>query len=229
MTLPSPSQAGSTAVSSPEGGMDWLSGGGEMGRLIRSMDWSGTPLGPVETWPQSLRTTVSLCLSSTFPILIAWGPERVQLYNDSYRPICGAKHPESMGQPFRDCWATALPVVGGVFEKAGTGVGSYIENQRMFLDRYGYLEEAFMTFSFSPIRDESGRVGGLFHPITEVTEKMLSARRTQTLRELSALLGKVKTLEDIGAALPQLQQDAALDVPFLLLYRRDESAPRVHW
>ncbi|WP_211486470.1 ATP-binding protein, partial [Corallococcus exiguus] len=226
---PHPSQAGSTAVSSTGRGMDWLSGGGEMGRLIRSMDWSKTPLGPVETWPQSLRTTVSLCLSSTFPILIAWGPERVQLYNDSYRPICGAKHPESMGQPFRDCWATALPVVGGVFEKAGTGVGSYIENQRMFLDRYGYLEEAFMTFSFSPIRDESGRVGGLFHPITEVTEKMLSARRTQTLRELSALLGKVKTLEDIGAALPRLQPDAALDVPFLLFYRRDEAAPRVQW
>ncbi|WP_375755248.1 ATP-binding protein [Corallococcus exercitus] len=209
--------------------MDWLSGGGEMGRLIRSMDWSKTPLGPVETWPQSLRTTVSLCLSSTFPILIAWGPERVQLYNDSYRPICGAKHPESMGQPFRDCWATALPVVGGVFEKAGTGTGSYIENQRMFLDRYGYLEEAFMTFSFSPIRDESGGVGGLFHPITEVTEKMLSARRTQTLRELSALLGKVKTLEDISAALSQLQPDATLDVPFLLFYRRDEAAPRVRW
>ncbi|WP_404367847.1 ATP-binding protein [Corallococcus coralloides] len=229
MTLPSPSQAGSTAAASPEGGMDWLSGGGEMGRLIRSMDWSKTPLGPVETWPQSLRTTVSLCLSSTFPILIAWGPERVQLYNDSYRPICGAKHPESMGQRFRDCWATALPVVGGVFEKAGTGIGSYIENQRMFLDRHGYLEEAFMTFSFSPIRDESGGVGGLFHPITEVTEKMLSARRTQTLRELSALLGKVKTLEDIGAALAQLQPDAALDVPFLLFYRRDEAAPRVRW
>ncbi|WP_244237235.1 ATP-binding response regulator [Corallococcus llansteffanensis] len=198
-----------------------------MGRLIRSMDWSKTPLGPVDTWPQSLRTTVSLCLSSTFPILIAWGPERVQLYNDSYRPICGAKHPESMGQPFRDCWATALPVVGGAFEKAGAGTGSYIENQRMFLDRYGYLEEAFMTFSFSPIRDESGNVGGLFHPITEVTEKLLSARRTQTLRELSALLGKVKTVEEIGAVLPQLPPDAALDVPFLLFYRRDEARPRV--
>ncbi|RKH10203.1 response regulator [Corallococcus sp. CA053C] len=215
--------------STPGSGMDWLSGGGEMGRLIRSMDWSRTPLGPVETWPQSLRTTVSLCLSSTFPILIAWGPERVQLYNDSYRPICGAKHPESMGQPFRECWATALPVVGGAFEKAGAGTGSYIENQRMFLDRYGYLEEAFMTFSFSPIRDESGDVGGLFHPITEVTEKLLSARRTQTLRELSALLGKVKTVEDIGAALPQLSPDAALDVPFLLFYRRDEARPRVRW
>ncbi|RKH20247.1 response regulator [Corallococcus sp. CA047B] len=227
MEQDSTTQGGSGGVLSSGAGMDWLSGGGEMGKLIRAMDWSRTPLGPVETWPQSLRTTVSLCLSSTFPILIAWGPERVQIYNDSYRPICGAKHPESMGQPFRDCWATALPVVGGAFEKAGAGTGSYIENQRMFLDRYGYLEEAFMTFSFSPIRDESGTVGGLFHPITEVTEKMLSARRTQTLRELSALLGKVKTVEDIGEALSQLQPDAALDVPFLLFYRRDEAPPRV--
>ncbi|RKG94066.1 response regulator [Corallococcus terminator] len=223
MEQDSTTQGGSGGAVSRGARMDWLSGGGEMGGLIRSMDWSKTPLGPVETWPQSLRTTVSLCLSSTFPILIAWGPERVQIYNDSYRPICGAKHPESMGQPFRDCWATALPVVGGAFDKAGAGTGSYIENQRMLLDRYGYLEEAFMTFSFSPIRDESGNVGGLFHPITEVTEKMLSARRTQTLRELSALLGKVKTVEDIGAALPQLPPDAALDVPFLLFYRRDEA------
>ncbi|WP_223639698.1 hypothetical protein [Corallococcus sp. EGB] len=98
-----------------------------------------------------------------------------------------------------------------MFEKAGTGTGSSIENQRMFLDRHGYLEEAFMTFSFSPIRDESGGVGGLFHPIAEVTEKLLSARRTQTLRELSALLGNVKAVEDIGAALTQLQPDTVLD------------------
>src|SRR3954467_15155316 len=88
--------------------MDWLAGGGEMGALIRSMDWSQTPLGPVASWPQSLRTTVSLCLSSTFPILIAWGPERVQIYNDTYRPICGEKHPASMGQRFNECWASAL-------------------------------------------------------------------------------------------------------------------------
>ncbi|MET0403170.1 MAG: two-component system sensor histidine kinase/response regulator, partial [Cystobacter sp.] len=140
-----------------------------MGALIRAIDWSQTPLGPVASWPQSLRTTVSLCLSSTFPILIAWGPERVQIYNDTYRPICGAKHPQSMGQRFNECWASALPAVGSVVDRAQGGTGSYLENLRMFLDRHGYLEEAFMTFSFSPIRDESGSVGGLFHPITETT------------------------------------------------------------
>ncbi|MBW8684172.1 ATP-binding protein [Chitinophaga rhizophila] len=197
----------------------FLSGGGEMGKLIRSMDWSQTALGPIETWPQSLRTTVSLCLSSTFPILIAWGPETIQIYNDSYRPICGAKHPASMGQNFRICWETALPVVGDAFTRGQEGEGTYIKDQRMFLDRYGYLEEAFMTFSFAPIRDESGGVGGIFHPITETTEKMLSARRTQVLRDLAAQIGKAQTVDDICTLAGAHHEDYVTDLPFLLLYK----------
>jgi len=193
-----------------------------MGQLIRSMDWSKTPLGPIATWPQSLRTSVSLCLSSTFPILIAWGPETIQLYNDSYRPICGAKHPESMGQNFRICWETALPVVGDAFTRGQQGEGTYIKDQRMFLDRYGYLEETFMTFSFAPIRDESGEVGGIFHPITETTDKMLSARRTQVLRDVAALTSQAKANEDIYDSLTTAQPDFALDLPFLLFYELQE-------
>jgi PAS domain S-box-containing protein len=202
----------------------FLSGGGEMGKLIRTMDWSKTALGPVESWPQSLRTSVSLCLSSTFPILIAWGPETIQFYNDSYRPICGAKHPESMGQNFRICWETALPVVGDAFSRGEQGEGTYINDQRMFLDRYGYLEEAFMTFSFAPIRDESGGVGGIFHPITETTVKMLSGRRTQALRDLGAALGKAKSIHNIGQTTATMQPDFVLDVPFLLIYQLDHTS-----
>jgi signal transduction histidine kinase/DNA-binding response OmpR family regulator len=204
----------------------FLAGGGEMGRLIRSMDWSTTPLGPVSSWPQSLRTSVSLCLSSTFPILIAWGPETIQIYNDSYRPICGAKHPESMGQNFRICWETALPVVGDAFTRGQQGEGTYIKDQRMFLDRYGYLEEAFMTFSFAPIRDESGEVGGIFHPITESTDKMLSARRTQVLRDVAALTGEAKSNQDIYTSLTRAQPDFALDLPFLLFYEIQDEGKR---
>ncbi|MCJ8210826.1 ATP-binding protein [Mucilaginibacter sp. RS28] len=199
----------------------FLSGGGEMGKLIRAMDWSKTALGPVENWPQSLRTSVSLCLSSTFPILIAWGPETIQIYNDSYRPICGAKHPESMGQNFRICWETALPVVGDAFARGEQGEGTYISDQRMFLDRYGYLEESWMTFSFAPIRDESGGVGGIFHPITETTVKMLSARRTQVLRDLGESISKVKSLAEIGRVTAEKYQDYVLDIPFLMLYEID--------
>ena len=197
----------------------FLAGGGEMGKLIRSMDWSTTALGAIETWPQSLRTTVSLCLSSTFPILIAWGPETIQIYNDSYRPICGAKHPESMGQNFRICWETALPVVGDAFTRGQEGEGTYIKDQRMFLDRYGYLEESFMTFSFAPIRDESGEVGGIFHPITETTEKMLSGRRTQVLRDLAAQIGKAQTVEEICTLATANHTENVTDLPFLLMYQ----------
>ncbi len=185
------------------------------------MDWSKTALGPVETWPQSLRTSVSLCLSSTFPILIAWGPETIQIYNDSYRPICGAKHPESMGQNFRICWETALPVVGDAFDRGQQGEGTYINDQRMFLDRYGYLEEAFMTFSFAPIRDESGGVGGIFHPITETTVKMLAGRRTQALRDLGAAIGKAKSVQEIGNIASEKYKEYVLDVPFMLFYQFD--------
>ncbi|MBS7567057.1 response regulator [Mucilaginibacter sp. Bleaf8] len=205
----------------PESTEQFLSGGGEMGKLIRTMDWSKTALGPIESWPQSLRTSVSLCLSSTFPILIAWGPETIQIYNDSYRPICGAKHPESMGQNFRICWETALPVVGDAFTRGEQGEGTYINDQRMFLDRYGYLEEAFMTFSFAPIRDESGGVGGIFHPITETTIKMLSGRRTQSLRDLGADLGKAKSIQEIGDITATRYPDYLLDIPFFLVYQLD--------
>src|SRR5215218_3468809 len=123
------------------GGLDWLAGGGEMASVVRSRDWSRTPLGPIESWPQSLRTTVSLCLASNFPISIAWGPRHVQIYNDGYWPICGAKHPHSVGQDFTECWASAWPVIGEAFDRALGGETSFLEDQRMFLDRNGYLEE----------------------------------------------------------------------------------------
>src|SRR5262249_6636422 len=178
------------------GASGWLTVGGEMGKLIREMDWSKTPLGPIESWPQSLRTTVSLCLASNFPISIAWGPKRTQIYNDGYLPICGAKHPHSMGQDFRECWFSAWPVIGEAFERASAGETSFLVNRRMFLDRSGYLEETFFTFSFSPIRDEAGEVGGLFHPVTEMTNQTLAERRLKVLRDLADRTADAKTVAD---------------------------------
>ena len=204
--------------------LNWLAGGGEMGELIRNMDWSKTPLGPLSGWPQSLRTSVSLCLSSTFPILVCWGPDDIQIYNDAYRPICGDLHPASMGAPFKVIWASALPVVGDAFERAHQGEGAYIKDQQMFLDRSGYLEEANMTFSFSPIRDESGAVGGVFHPITETTAVVLGARRTQSLRDLSASLAEARTIGEIGEHIERHGAQLAADVPFLLFYQIDAAS-----
>ncbi len=174
----------------------FLAGGGETGRLIRSMDWSGTPLGPVESWPQSLRTTVNICLASDLPICVIWGPGLVQIYNDGYRVICGGKHPRSLGQNFSECWKEAWPVIGGAHDSALAGDTAFLESQHIFLERRGYSEECFFTFSFSPIRDEAGRVGGLFHPVIEMTAKMLSERRTRALRDLAARTSKAKSVSE---------------------------------
>lgn len=144
-------------------GIDFLQGGGELGALIRAKDWSKTPLGPPASWPQSLRTAVSLCLASNFPINIIWGAAHTQIYNDGYRDCCGDAHPRALGEDYRVTWASAWPVIGESFEWASAGQTMYLENQRMCLPRLsGELEETFFTFSHSPIRDESGGIGGCF-------------------------------------------------------------------
>lgn len=211
---------GSTASSS------WLVGGGEMGKFIRSMDWSRTPLGPIDAWPQSLRTTVGLCLSSNFPINILWGPQQTQIYNDGYWPICGNKHPHSMGMSFPECWASAMPAIGDAFRRGLAGEAAFLEDQRMFLDRLGYLEETFFTFSFSPIRDESGQIAGLFHPVTETTGKMLAERRARTLRDVAACAGRAQSLDESLAVVAQTLAAAHLDLPFALFYRLDAAGQR---
>ena len=205
---------------------EWLVGGGQMAATIKGMDWSATALGPMASWPQSLRTTVSLVEASSSPISLVWGPGHVQIYNDGYWPICGAKHPTAMGQDFRTCWASAFPVIGEAYESAWSGKSAYLEKMRMFLDRDGFLEETWFTFSFSPITDESGGVGGLFHPVTEMTAQMLSERRGRTLRDLAGRAGKAKTTEEAFALCAEVLVEADLDVPFFLLYLVDVSETR---
>lgn len=209
------------------GPADWLVGGGEMGRLIREKDWSRTPLGPIEGWPQSLRTAVGICLASNFPIDIIWGPQAVQIYNDGYRPICGDKHPDSMGQGFRECWASAWDVIGPPFDNARSGRSDFLVNERIFLDRHGYLEETSFTYSFSPIVDESGEVGGLFHPVTELTQQMLAERRLTAVRAVAAGSAEAKTVDEACRAVARALAGHELDVPFALLYRLDGRRARL--
>jgi PAS domain S-box-containing protein len=204
--------------------LDFLAGGGAMGKVIRSMDWAATPLGPIEHWPQSLRTAVSLCAASNFPILIAWGPQHVQIYNDGFWSICGKKHPLSMGQDYTVCWVSAWDAIGAAFERACAGETSYLENRRVFVDRNGFLEETFFTFSFSPIRDETGAVGGVFHPVTEQTDRILSERRVHMLRDLAARAGSVKTTNDLYACAIETFAEHPFDLPFVLIYRLNEAS-----
>src|SRR5690348_15878377 len=118
-------------------------GDSEMAQLMRATDWAATPLGSVESWPQSLRTAVSICLASRFPILIWWGPELVMLYNDAYRPVLGVtKHPRAMGQRGRECWPEIWDVIGPMLDGVmSRGEATWSDDQLLLLDRNGYVEE----------------------------------------------------------------------------------------
>jgi signal transduction histidine kinase len=202
----------------------FLTDGGETGALIRSIDWTGTPLGPLERWPQSLRTAVSICLRSRFPILLFWGPDLVMIYNDAYRPMIGIKHPRSMGQPGLECWAEIRdviePMLQGVMLR---GEATWSEDLMLPLVRHQGPEECYFTFTYSPIHDESGGVGGVFCAVMETTERVIEERRLRLLNSLAETT-KAKTPGEACAHAAALIARDPSDVPFALLYLLDESA-----
>lgn len=163
---------------------DFLQGGGVMGELIRSVDWSNTPVGPVDGWPQSLRTSVSIMLNTHFPMYIAWGKEFTQFYNDGYRPILGStKHPAvglSTKLTFSEIWNIIGPMFDGVMQGKAVGFTDFM----LPLDRHGFTEECYFIFSYSPIKQEDGSTGGVLVTVTETSERVLGERRLKTLREL---------------------------------------------
>jgi PAS domain S-box-containing protein len=153
-------------------GSNFLSGGGEMGALMRAHDWSSSPLGRPEDWPQSLRSVVSLMLTSKFPMFIAWGPHLAFLYNDGYMPIFGAKHPHALGLPFREVWSEIWPDLEPLVTKALAGEATYHEDMHLVMERNGYPEDTWYTFSYSPVRDETGGIAGMFCACTETTQEV---------------------------------------------------------
>ncbi|WP_148613763.1 response regulator [Nocardioides rubriscoriae] len=200
------------------GDTDWLSGDREIVDLIRGRDWSTTPLGPIGDWPENLRAVVSLALNSSFPINIIWGPGAVQIWNAGYAVICGDAHPDGFGSDYRVLWESAWPAIGGPFETARSGQAAYLEDQPMFLERNGYLEETWFTFSLSPILDEHGAVVGLFHPVSETTAPNLAIRRTRTLRDLTIRMGQARGLDQAVEAAAEVLGRATSDLPFVGLY-----------
>ena len=155
----------------------FLKGGGEMGQRIRSFDWASTPIGPIDTWPQSLLASINTILNSRFPMFIWWGKELVQFYNDAYRPSLGnnGKHPLALGQRGEECWPEIWPVIYPLIRQVLDGGGpTWSEDQLIPIYRNGQLEDVYWTFSYSPIIDEGGHVGGVLVVCSENTEKVLA-------------------------------------------------------
>jgi signal transduction histidine kinase/DNA-binding response OmpR family regulator len=195
----------------------------EMAQRMRDLDWSQTPLGPAEKWPQSLQTSVGTCLDCAFPIVLWWGPELAILYNDEYRPILGTKHPRALGAPGLQVWAeirdVIAPMLAQVMERAEA---TRSRDLLLHIDRHGYPEEAYFSFSYSPIHDERGKIGGVFCPVIETTEKVIGERRLRTLRDLAAESKGAESETSAYRAASRVLAANPHDVPFALIYRIED-------
>jgi signal transduction histidine kinase len=159
----------------------FLSGSSRMANLMRDQDWSDSPLGPPETWPQALRSVVNLMLGSAFPMFVAWGPELTQLYNDPYIEIMGEKHPRGLGRPLLENWSEIRAEVGPLAEQAMRGHAHYVENLLLRVRRgsEGELEDTWFTFSYSPVQDETGAVAGMFCACIETTGSVRAQQQSR--------------------------------------------------
>ena len=198
---------------------EFLSGGGEMGRRIREYDWATTPLGPVESWPQSLRTCVRIMLDSRQPIWIGWGKELIKFYNDPYIAIVGGNHPSALGMPasvvWKAIWREIGPMLHTVMED---DTGTYVESQLLIMERNGYPEETYYTFSYTPIPGASGGTAGMICFNVDDTDRILSERQLKTLTRLGKNLTDCLSYSQAVERLMDALSHNGWDFPFALFY-----------
>lgn len=174
-------------------------GEGEVRALLRQLDWSGSPLGHPSAWPTSLTTAVSMILSSAFPMFVAWGPDLGFLYNDAYAVIMGGKHPGALGARFQQIWSEIWPDIAPIIERALSNRSTYFEDLPLTVMRRGYPEQSFFTFSYSPLHDSNGRVGGMYCTVIETTDRVLAQRRAALELKVSDALRPLTSPEDVVA------------------------------
>jgi signal transduction histidine kinase len=202
-----------------------LVGGGESGALIRAHDWARTPLGPLHQWPQGLLTAVGLILESPFGMCIAWGAERVQLYNDAWRAVLGTKHP-AIGKPVAQTFSKIWSTIGPLFERVGSGEALRCDDLPLSLERNGDVEECFFACSASPVRDEAGRVAGALLTLSDTTGRVLAERRLRTLGDLAGLGAGAFTPADVLRAAARVLGENAADAPCAACYAWDADVKR---
>lgn len=199
---------------------EFLAGGGEMGQRIRDYDWSKTPLGPIDGWPQSLRTCIRIMLTSRQPIWIGWSKQLIKLYNDPYKAIVRGKHPWALGTPasivWKDIWRDIEGMLKQVMEK---DEGTYVESQLLIMERNGYPEETYYTFSYTPIPGEDGTTAGMICANTDDTDRIISERQLKTLTQLGKALTDSQTNDEVVNKTITTLKENPHDFPFSLFYR----------
>ncbi|GID31689.1 SpoIIE family protein phosphatase [Paractinoplanes brasiliensis] len=210
-------------------GAEVFAGGGDVGRDLMAVAWEQTPLGPPSQWPQSLRTAVSILLSSRFPMWMAWGPQLTFFCNAAYRnDTLGSKYPWALGRPASEVWAEIWDDIGPrILSVLDTGQATWDEGLLLFLERSGYREETYHTFSYSPLRDDDGDLVGMLCVVSEDTVRVIGERRMATLRDLGSDPNVIRTEEQVLAfAAAQLARNPN-DLPFTLTYMFDDGVPRL--
>jgi transcriptional regulator with GAF, ATPase, and Fis domain len=197
-----------------------FAGGGEMGVRMRALDWSATALGPLDHWPQSLRTCVGVMLGSGYPMLVCWGPAYTMLYNDPYRPLIGTKHPAALGCPIQEVLPETWDFLGPRFDRvmADGQEASHLTGQMFTVYRNNYLEECYFSFSYSPIRDDDGAVGGVFTTVLDMTERVIEDRRRQVLRDLALRTAEARHEKDVWRVSAETFAQHRSTVPLAFLY-----------
>ncbi|ABD88433.1 PAS domain-containing sensor histidine kinase [Rhodopseudomonas palustris] len=199
-------------------------GDGELSRLMRSHDWSATPLGPPETWPQGLKIPLRMMLTSRFEMWLGWGPDLAFFYNDAYVPTLGSKHPAALGRPMREVWREVFEAVKDrVRSVMVDNVATWDKALLLLLERNGYPEETYHTFSYSPLRGDTGVTEGLMCVVSEETERVISERRLNTLRALADGLLNTRTAEGVINEIRAAVLLDRKDFPFGLVYLRDHA------
>jgi two-component sensor histidine kinase len=201
---------------------DFLQGGGELGAAIRAFDWAATPLGPPGRWPATLRTCLRIMLASRQPMWVWWGPELINFYNDAYLPIIGSKHPGALGQPARTVWAEIWPQIQGRIDAAMAGESSYSEAELLVMLTSGYPEETYYTFSFSPVPEEDGHIGGIVCASSDDTDRVIGARRLALLRELASRTWEANSVAEVYTLSARALASDPRDMPFALIYALEE-------
>jgi two-component sensor histidine kinase len=199
----------------------FLAGGGEMGAAIRDFDWGATQLGPPDGWPRTLKTCLSIMLASRQPMWVWWGPELINFYNDPYLSIIGGKHPQALGQPARKVWSEIWDQIEGRIAAAMQGEASYSEAELLVMHRNGYDEETYYTFSFSPVPDDDGSIGGIVCANTDDTDRMIGARRLALLREIASRTWDADSVDEVYALSARGLACDLRDMPFAMIYGLD--------
>ena len=196
-----------------------FAGAGELGALMAGLDWPATPLGPVERWPRALVTAVRIVLTSRQPMFVWWGDELINLYNDAYRSILGGKHPWALGQPASAVWQEIWDQTGPRAAYAmSSNEGTYDESLLLIMERNGYPEETHYTFSYSPVPNDEGGIGGIFCANTDDTDRIIGERQLDLLREVAARTADARTVTDACLRSAEALATNPRDLPFALIY-----------